>query len=1036
MAQDLPGKVAIQGHGSEKLGVGTMKSSLGCVGALDSNVGIWLIVALLSGWPFIACGSDITHRVYTPQSIQPDQARLHVQALGTCTVTRLPNSNGLLITGPTDAVNKAINLLGLVDTDRPYEVRLIGPQWMIKDANATKRIAAAFGDLAIGTLDCPPGDRSKKGVIIDRCAGNVLLAAPKDRFRLLADLIEGKGILGLQQEKPIIPSEEGIIKPIPFTGLGLQDQMDGSADALRISSSQGQGFGPSVSPDANHQFPQVPNAEATLNLDLPEKLSIDTLLSFVGEYLRLDFMYDPAKVQGEVTLRLQGDLRGPIRVRDLYPLLESVLKFKGFAMVRRGNIVTVVPATEVMDADPKLRVGPGPVELGDATITRVFRLKYVDPASAEALLTQMKLGVAFSSVAETKTLMVTGYTYSMPKIEALLDLIDQPGEQKIFRYRQLQYTIASVLVEKIKALAEQMDTVQVSVSITQAQPQIQRLPGETDAAYRARVAREQAVRQAQQAAARATAPTPTPEMVYLDADERTNRILMIGKQAQLANIEKLMDCLDVEQRDPRMLKLYRIQHVDAEDARRKLEALNIIPPQPTTTPTRLTAAAPTAAATGATARPSPQPMVAPETTRAVASPEVPQVVVIEATNSLLVNATFEQLEKIEEILRHIDVETLESAMPFEIYPLENQSPERMAEILNKIIEERVQDKEGKIEQVVKKIEDIITVVPDPNTYSLIVHASPKNQQWIGRLIKTLDKRRPQVLIDVTLVEVSKTEDFNYDLSLISSFPNFDKATDLVGQNGLVPGRLRTGNIVQAASGALTGFYGDAHINALLTAMQNKKYGRVLAKPKVLVNDHQTGTIKTTDTTYVLTKQSTLPTQGLQLVQTAEQYQPYEAGITLEITPHISEGDLLQLDIKLTRSDFTTQPAGTQPPDKSQSDITTVVTVPNGSTIILGGMLKLNQIKGGAKVPIIGDLPLLGAAFRKVGNSDVEKKLYVFVKAEIIRPADILAGEDSLRRLSERYRSAFEQHERAFQEYQTVPGVKSVPMNPERVLDAQ
>jgi len=962
-----------------------------------------------------------------------------------------------LITGQADAVAKAVVLMKIIDTQTPYQVRLIGPQWLTKQMPSPERLASAVGGIAIGTFDAPPKEDSRSPVIVDRCSGQVLVVAPSDKIGLLVDLIEGKARLDGPATATVGPAPmgSGLTWPAPYLLAGQAHQgpsslvgigQDTDGADMRITGAGAIDQTPVSAADANNEayrLPEIPNSEQKLNLDLPEKLSIEALLSFVGEYLHLDFMYDPTKVQGEVTLKLQGDLRGPIRVRDLYPLLESVLKFKGFAMARRGNIVTVVPATEVMDADPKLRVGPGPVEFGDAVITRVFRLRYVDPASAESLLTQMKLGVAFSSVPETKTIIVTGFTYTMPKIESLLDLVDQPGEPKVFRYRQLQYTMASVLVEKVKTLAEQMGTVQVSISTTQAQPTIQRLPGETDAQYKARVAREEAVRRAAAAARAATVSATTPptaDTVYLDADERTNRILMVGKQGQLATIDKLIDSLDVQQQDLRSLRLYRILHVDAEDARKKLEALNIIPPQPTTTTaaTRLTATAqPSTAAAAAAARPSPQPMLTPESSTATISPtEAPQVVVVEASNSLLVNATVEQHKKIAEVLSHIDTETLESAMPFEIYPLENQSPERMAEILNKIIEEKIQDKEGKIEQVVKKIEDLITVVPDPNTYSLIVHASPKNQQWIGRLIKSLDKRRPQVLIDVTLVEVSKTEDFNYDLSLIGSLPNLDKATGLVGTNGVIPGTLREGNVIQTAAGALTGFYGDQHINALLTAMQNKKYGRVLAKPKVLVNDHAKGTIKTTDTTYVLTKQSSLPTQGAQLVQTAEQYVPYDAGITLEITPHISEGDLLQLNIKLTRSDFTTTPTGNQPPDKSQSDIDTVVTVPNGSTIILGGLLKLNQTKGGAKVPILGDLPLVGAAFRSIGNSDIEKKLYVFVKAEIIRPADVVAGEDSLRKLSERYRSAFERHEQEFQQYQSIPGIKSVPMNPERVLDAQ
>jgi len=293
---------------------------------------------------------------------------------------------------------------------------------------------------------------------------------------------------------------------------------------------------------------------------------------------------------------------------------------------------------------------------------------------------------------------------------------------------------------------------------------------------------------------------------------------------------------------------------------------------------------------------------------------------------------------------------------------------------------------------------------------------------------------------VTLVEISKTEDFTYDLQAVTAFPTLANAAGLTGVPNLM--KAQTGNVLQSISGNFTGFYGDQHINVLLTAMQKKNYGRVLAKPKILVNDNETGTIKTTDTTYVKTTGSAIPTivggTSSGAITTSEQYTPYDAGITMDITPHISEGDLLQLKINLTRSDFGTKPdpKENRPPDKSSSDINTVVTVPDKSTIILGGMIKLNQSKRGTKVPILGDLPLLGAAFRTTGNSDIEKKLYVFVKAEVIRPADVLSGNDELQKLSDRHRMAFEKHEAEFQQEQSIPGIKPKSMSPDKVLDAQ
>ena len=110
-------------------------------------------------------------------------------------------------------------------------------------------------------------------------------------------------------------------------------------------------------------------------------------------------------------------------------------------------------------------------------------------------------------------------------------------------------------------------------------------PGESDVAYRTRLAQ---IRAAQTAAARrsggseaSTAQEPKPG-VYLDADERTNRILMIGEEEQLATVEDLVDALDVEQQDLRALQLYRMKHVDAEDVARKLQELGIISEMPET----------------------------------------------------------------------------------------------------------------------------------------------------------------------------------------------------------------------------------------------------------------------------------------------------------------------------------------------------------------------------------------------------------------------------------------------------------------------
>jgi type II secretory pathway component GspD/PulD (secretin) len=748
-----------------------------------------------------------------------------------------------------------------------------------------------------------------------------------------------------------------------------------------------------------------------LELDLPEKLNIIELLDLMGKYLHLDYLYDEKALVGkEVSLRLQG----PIKVRDLYPLVESVLKFRGFVMTRKGNLVTIVPTEEALNIDPALHSEAGDVRLGDVVITRVFKLKHIDTASAQNLLVGMKLGANISPIPETGTLIVTEYAYRMARVEELLEMVDQPGAPRQFRFRQLKYTMAATLAPKIKTLAEQLGTVSVTVAApSPAQPparptRVRPAPAPTPAAAPSSVAKP---------------------AVYLDADERTNRILMIGLEEQLIVIESLIDSLDVEQQDLRTLRLYDIQHVGAEEVVKKLGELGII--SGVGAAARISVARPAGAPAPAAAA-EPEPLA-----------EEPQVVIIESTNSLLVNATAEQHTRIATIISYVDSVTLTQAIPYVIYGLENQDPVKLAEVLQKLIQETIKDKEGKVEQTIKKTEEEITIVPDENTFSIIVYASKKNQEWIGNLIKQLDKRRPQVLIDVSLVEINQKDAFEYDLNLIANAK--DAVTGNIAIKSL-PLPYTTGSKIEGGfdsskeqpAKTFQGFFSDDKIQALLTAIDTKRYGRILAKPKILVNDNEEGKINTIETTYVGEKTTSYPVgttggAGYNPIE-AITYKPYEAKIELVIKPHISEGNLLRLEVNMVREDLKRQEG--KPPDYTKSNVTTIVTVPDGSTIILGGLTKLNQVKNTSKVPLLGDIPIAGALFRGVNNNIDDTHLYVFVKANILRPDDTAGGLAQLKQISERNRAGFEESELAFQAHQDIPGIEPEPVDPLRVLEAE
>ncbi len=1026
------------------------------------------------------------------RNISPEQAIGYITQSNLGTASQIPNTQTILITAEMSVLAKTRVLLELVDSKEPYTVVLLPADQNLVTALHQEKIAEQLTDLSLATFAVLPAAGEKPRVLVDLLDDSVIVAAPADRLEQVLSALEQ-----ISEPQPVVepiePNQPVVTEVLPadtstVTEVNKPDDdqffnqiLDSLAEAERVESAlkaaepEGTTQAPELevetvtvqqeSPVRTIQEPQPESgltkiieltpketgpaikkysyepaptelANEQLELDLPETINVVELIDLVGKYLDLNLLYDPKEVTGQVTLRVQGK----IKVGELYPLLESVLKFRGFAMTRKDNLVTIVPIGKVLETDPVLfDTEEKRVQFGNVIVTRVFDLRYIDTASAENLLTEMKLGAHIKGVPDAGKLIVTDYAYRMGRVEELLTIIDKPGEVKQFRYRQLRYTMAQSLASQVEALAEQLGTITISVAA----------PTQPTPAAPARGRRPQPRPRPQ--------PTPTPESaqpeVYLDADERTNRILMIGMPEQLDIVETLIDSLDVAQQDLRTLRLYDIQYAGADEVVEKLQALGIISGgrRTTTTTGRITAPQ-----EGQPAQGAPATVLTEE-----GLVEEPQIVIIESTNSLLVNATAEQHTQIATIIAYVDAEPQQSATNYIVYPLENQDPEVLAEVLKQLIQETIEE-QGQDSKVVRttrrrRLEEDITIIAEPTTYSLVVYAGKKHQQWIANLIDQLDHRRPQVLIDVTLVEISKNDEFNYDLNVIQSFP------DLVATSGLasilVPGDtpFTTGDIIsklqtsnrsrfidlQSNSGEGTAFYGDRHINALLNIVQSKKYGRVLARPKLLVNDNEEGTIEAKETTYrKRTQSSQVPTTGGETgyVLTEQTiFDSYDAGIALAIKPHISEGDLLKLEITLTRSDFreTTASLATvnpTPPDRITSDVTTIITVPDKSTIILGGLEKLDQSKSGSKVPLLGDIPIVGGLFRGIANTDNQSRLYVFVKAHIIRPEEKRGGRSDVEVVSAKNRATFEKYEKQMQEYEDWPGIKPQPMDPLQVLE--
>ncbi len=921
-------------------------------------------------------------------------------------------------------------------------------------------------------------------------------------------------------------------------------------------------------------------------IDVPQEVMLDWLVDLVGKQLGLNYMYDPAILKNQkVTLKINN---GQIKVKDLYALLESVLRFRGFIMTRRGDLVTIRKSADITKVDATL-VKPGDaVQPGDIIVSSVFQLNYIDIATAQTLLKGLNLGADFDSVASTNTLIVTDYAYRMERVRGILEMVDVPGQEKKFEYRQLKYMQAADLVAKLTKLVAQMDGVSMQVgapAATTAKPKTR--PVKTRDPRTGRTVTKQVPVDTKQVAGPVKKDT-----VYVDTDDRTNRLLMIGTEGQIKTLEQLIDTLDVPQFDLKYVKEYIIQYVEAVEVVNVLNELGLASVKvsaPTSATTardprsKAPAKAPTASSAASaksgggqpnmsirpatnsllvnateeqhlaielviahvdviqkdqrtireyeiqyvdtqeiidtmtelglisresvsgtsSSRSSRTPSRSSNRTSRTAQPQSsaqapaaaptllgmgseggqagditqqqPQIAVLEATNSLLVYATPRQHSAIALLIAHADRVPETTTTPYVVYALENQDPIELAGVLEKLIQETVEEvgkksaPDAKIQtsgasaaNVPTLEEQKIRVIPDEMSYSLIVYANKRNQQWISELISELDEYRPQVLLDCTLVEITKDDQFKFELDLISkTYSDLDLRPGTTGSLGGASTSISNlagttsfsvDRYAHAATGAgtFTGFFNSDLIQGLLTAMQKNEYGRVMARPKILVNDNQEGEIKTEDTVAVAEIQtSVIPGTATQTSTTSQQavFKDYIADVTLTIKPHISKGDMLRLEITLNRTDFGTTArtiaiadgaGGTTdvpyPPDRTTTNIVTVSTIPDGTTIILGGLEKVKQSKTQNKVPILGDLPLVGGLFRDVDDADEQGKLYIFVKANIIRPSDQVEGLEDIRRVSDKYRIEFEEMEDKFQRMQDWPGVDPEPMDPLKVLE--
>lgn len=277
----------------------------------------------------------------------------------------------------------------------------------------------------------------------------------------------------------------------------------------------------------------------------------------------------------------------------------------------------------------------------------------------------------------------------------------------------------------------------------------------------------------------------------------------------------------------------------------------------------------------------------------------------------------------------------------------------------------------------------ISIQASDTTNALVISAPPTIMATIDSVIKRLDIRRAQVLVEAVIVEVSNNK-FN-ELGI-----QWKTSESAIGGNGVFGGitsSIKTNNIdnfpgspVKLDAGLSLGFYNNGSLRSLVRALATDDSMNILSTPNLVTLDNEEGKIVVGQNVPFVTGSSTSASNpSTNPFQTIERQ---DVGITLKIKPQINEGDSITLNVYQEISSVSNDTSAADIVTNKRS-IETKVLIKDNMTLVLGGLISDEMRDSGDKVPFLGKVPIIGRLFRSDRKEVIKKNLMIFIKPTII-----------------------------------------------------
>ncbi len=390
------------------------------------------------------------------------------------------------------------------------------------------------------------------------------------------------------------------------------------------------------------------------------------------------------------------------------------------------------------------------------------------------------------------------------------------------------------------------------------------------------------------------------------------------------------------------------------------------------------------------------------------------------TGTLVITATPAQHEEVERVLVRLENEQPDSRIALRAFPIRHRDVDEFLGLLENLLQGKPLPATGESAggenptardalpapplptggRPVPEASDL-SLAKDSGTNRILAVGPPRLLDELARLITELDVVHPQVLVEALIVTLtdSETRDLAVELQKIGT----DNGTlwrlaSLFGAGSLDP----TGGTLPPPGG--TGVEGvlldPGSFSGVMRALETVNHGRTLNIPKVLVNNNQTAHLDS------LLQQPFATSNTSTNLATISFGGTLDAGTSVQITPQITDGDQLLVEYQVSLSTFVGDSSDpTLPPPRQETKLASQATVPDGYTVVVGGLEVETKTDAESRVPFLGAIPILGQLFKSQSRTETKSRFFVFLRCSVLRgvsfqdlrhitaPALALAGVD-------------------------------------------